>query len=901
MSSSRICPERRRRSFRGPSPPVWKVRHSHGFNARPTCSRQISPDYRYSINRRVRSNFVRDPVFAHVLLVDEINRAMPKSQSALLEAMAEKQVTVEGVTRRLEEPFLVMATENPIEQEGTFPLPEAQLDRFAAKLALGYPSLDDEVRIVEEQRHAHPLESVEPVVTGRELMDIRLAAERVYIDPIVLRWLVELVRATRHLDQVERRCVGKSESRARARCARVGSRARSELRRPGGCRAPVHPGGRSPAGLRAVRARRRGNGLGWVLAGLCPGRVPQAGAAAPGEAGRGRDGSRRGLRSPRLARRGGPAASRVSARLRHRMTGVTYGSQRSLRRGQGAEIAGSRRYVPGDRLAWIDWHASARESLARDEDVFIVRQYFEEVAPRVIVVVDRRPSMALYSGEFPWLSKPLVLREASTAIVAAAHAARAYVGYLDFTAAPGGDGAAPHWISPHRQSAQRIVDRLGREFDAPRNSLELAIDYLLDASPRRPGQKLRLHPVGLPRAGPGSRVVACASATMGRRSGYRPGSGLGAELPAPFRRARAVRQPGDRQDGLRSAQLSRGARAAALQRGAAASPDQRLPAARVRSGAPRHESSPTRSIWPSSAGRPGGARGGSARDEAATRAPGRRGDVRGHCTGAGRSTVERAPITVETSLSPRSIYFADVVSARVDVFVDRRQVDPASIQTSIPFGRWKQLRPVRSATESDSSFVHRTWWFTIACFAQSCVPRVKSVQAAVLPKLTVSGRTTSGTTVEVRQPWPVLNVATRFAPPAVHALVNLKTNRSVPAATFRISPTRLSLVFTVVGGLLVAGGLGLGVVEFVRRRGTGRTVVDRRPSLVRSLELVAQGRERRGRGTATRCRSSGPRPARGRSRPRWSRLGGRLVGPDPSPDELEELARRVEAQFEESL
>jgi uncharacterized protein (DUF58 family) len=161
------------------------------------------------------------------------------------------------------------------------------------------------------------------------------------------------------------------------------------------------------------------------------------------------------------------------------MTGVTYGSQRSLRRGQGAEIAGSRRYVPGDRLAWIDWYASARESLVRNEDVFIVRQYFEEVAPRVIVVVDRRPSMALYSSEFPWLSKPLVLREASTAIVAAAHSARAYVGYLDFTAAPGGGGPAPHWISPHRQSAQRIVDRLAREFNAPRNSLELSIDYLL--------------------------------------------------------------------------------------------------------------------------------------------------------------------------------------------------------------------------------------------------------------------------------------------------------------------------------------------------------------------------------------------------------------------------------------
>jgi MoxR-like ATPase len=142
------------------------------------------------------------PVFTHVLLVDEINRAMPKTQSALLEAMAEKQVTIEGVTRRLEEPFLVLATENPIEQEGTFPLPEAQLDRFAIKTKLGYPRLEEEVLIVEEQRHAHPLGSLGDVVSTDDLLAMRLAAEGVYIDRLVLRWLVELVRATRQLEEV---------------------------------------------------------------------------------------------------------------------------------------------------------------------------------------------------------------------------------------------------------------------------------------------------------------------------------------------------------------------------------------------------------------------------------------------------------------------------------------------------------------------------------------------------------------------------------------------------------------------------------------------------------------------------------------------------------------------------
>lgn len=161
------------------------------------------------------------------------------------------------------------------------------------------------------------------------------------------------------------------------------------------------------------------------------------------------------------------------------MTGVLYGTQRSARRGTGAEIAGSRPYVPGDRLAWVDWYASARLSLTRDEDAFVVRQYYEEVAPRVVVVVDRRPSMGLYPPDLPWLRKPSVAREAATAIVAAAHAARAYVGYLEFVAAPGGEAASAHWIAPHRQSARRIVDRLETDFDAPEESFELALDYLL--------------------------------------------------------------------------------------------------------------------------------------------------------------------------------------------------------------------------------------------------------------------------------------------------------------------------------------------------------------------------------------------------------------------------------------
>jgi MoxR-like ATPase len=154
-------------------------------------------------NQKTRDfEFRPGPVFANVVLVDEINRAMPKTQSALLEAMAEQQVTVDGVTRGLPDPFLLIATENPIEYEGTFPLPEAQLDRFFLRTALGYPGLDDELRILDEQRYEHPIDALGPVVSLEDVHELRAAAQRVYVDDVLHRWLVELVRTTREHDSV---------------------------------------------------------------------------------------------------------------------------------------------------------------------------------------------------------------------------------------------------------------------------------------------------------------------------------------------------------------------------------------------------------------------------------------------------------------------------------------------------------------------------------------------------------------------------------------------------------------------------------------------------------------------------------------------------------------------------
>ena len=154
-------------------------------------------------NQRERDfEFRPGPVFANVVLVDEINRAMPKTQSALLEAMAEQQVTVDGETRRLDDPFLVMATQNPIEYEGTFPLPEAQLDRFFVKTTLGYPDADFEAKIVDEQLGGHPLGRLTPAVNLDEVAVLRASVASVFLHEAVARWIVDLVRATRVIETV---------------------------------------------------------------------------------------------------------------------------------------------------------------------------------------------------------------------------------------------------------------------------------------------------------------------------------------------------------------------------------------------------------------------------------------------------------------------------------------------------------------------------------------------------------------------------------------------------------------------------------------------------------------------------------------------------------------------------
>ena len=153
-------------------------------------------------NQQTREfEFRPGPIVAQTVLADEINRATPKTQAALLEAMEEKQVTVDGVTHLLPSPFMVLATQNPIEYEGTFPLPEAQLDRFLLRLSLGYPSTTDEINVLDRQQFAHPVNSLEQVVTVEELLAAQEAVRAIHVDPLIKTYLVDIVTQTRrHAD-----------------------------------------------------------------------------------------------------------------------------------------------------------------------------------------------------------------------------------------------------------------------------------------------------------------------------------------------------------------------------------------------------------------------------------------------------------------------------------------------------------------------------------------------------------------------------------------------------------------------------------------------------------------------------------------------------------------------------
>jgi len=194
------------------------------------------------------------PIFCHTLLADEINRATPRTQAALLEAMAERKVTVDGQTYALKPPFLVIATQNPVDHEGTFPLPEAQLDRFLVRLSLGYPSLEDEFRLLGRLRKSHPIEDLQPVLSVADWLALQEATKDVHVDDKVKRYILEIVHATREHEDI---ALGGQPPRLPSPAPhRPGRRRRPgpRLRHPRRCqahgaagpRAPRHPPAREP-------------------------------------------------------------------------------------------------------------------------------------------------------------------------------------------------------------------------------------------------------------------------------------------------------------------------------------------------------------------------------------------------------------------------------------------------------------------------------------------------------------------------------------------------------------------------------------------------------------------------------------------------------------------------------
>ena len=212
-------------------------------------------------NQKTREfEFRPGPVMAQIVLADEINRATPKTQSALLEAMEERQVTVDGVTYPMERPFLVLATQNPIEYEGTFPLPEAQIDRFMMRLSLGYPSPADEMHILESQRERHPLQDLGQVVSGDELLAAQSAVKQIYADDLIKEYIVELANATRRHPDIYLG-VSPRGSLALFKASRALCRAaQSHLRHPGRCQGLAGSDFRAPSDHQPVGTNQERRG-----------------------------------------------------------------------------------------------------------------------------------------------------------------------------------------------------------------------------------------------------------------------------------------------------------------------------------------------------------------------------------------------------------------------------------------------------------------------------------------------------------------------------------------------------------------------------------------------------------------------------------------------------------------
>ena len=265
------------------------------------------------------------------------------------------------------------------------------------------------------------------------------------------------------------------------------------------------------------------------------------------------------------------------------------------------------------------------------------------------------------------------------------------------------------------------------------------------------------------------------------------------------------------------------------------------------------------------------------------------------------SASSAGPLTVKTSVAPSWFYLADTVTARVDVLFNPRVVDASSIRVTPSFGIWSELEPERSSSSKGGAVERLSWSYTISCLTFACVPKGTTVQVFRLPPAIVAAKRLDGSSLQVSQAWPALNVAGRFLPPALpNVRPSMRIQTSVPAATYRLPPTVLAAALDVIGAVLIALGLGLAGLWIARAWIVRHPTLDTRPPLVRALALVRQAQ---GRQADDRRRAAGllartlPEDGDGltalASEVAWSK-------PDPSPTRLEELARTVETGLEES-
>ena len=490
------------------------------------------------------------PIFANVLVVDEVNRALPKAQSALLEGMAEHQVTVDGVTHPLPDPFLVIATENTIEQEGTFPLPEAQLDRFLVRTSLGYPSLDEELA---DRRRAAARASARRPAPGRR----RRRARR------------RLRRGRGDLHRPAAEAVGASSSSAarERRVVEIGASVRGSLALERMARARALVEGRDyvvAEDIERLFAPVVGHRLilsadaligsdasderrcSTAILAACLERVPrpepdwEAGATPEGHEPGGAS-----ARSP--SSRAGGSSAFASASIEARGAG------------QGDEVAGTRPYRPGDRRTWIDWAASARLSAARGTRR--VRRPRVLRRHRAAGRARRRPAAAdgaLRAAAARGSTRPAAT-EAAVRVDRPARPRRPAASSPTSTSAR----SRPRWLSPGppltRARARRRGQRRrlsGRRAPALDGSLARARPACLEL-PRRNVRfrRLRLHRRRLPTA-----LAQAARAPLGRHARRRPGPDVGAVVPGRRRRPPARPRPDDGRRRRDRDQRTRGAR-----------------------------------------------------------------------------------------------------------------------------------------------------------------------------------------------------------------------------------------------------------------------------------------------------------------------------------------------------